>query len=112
MLGNAIAIVSKRAKSLAAKPKGTKRVDWFCDRCGAYMNNQPGFDDSREWCQCARCGWPNDLRPGNIVTEEFCKSFYNMEGRPDMCRGCAGPYPKCWGTCPNCTGVMPPGYEP
>lgn len=44
MLGKAIAIVSKRAKSLAAKPKGTKRVDWFCDRCGAYMNNQPGYE--------------------------------------------------------------------
>jgi len=20
-------------------------IDWFCDRCNAYLNIQPGFDD-------------------------------------------------------------------
>lgn len=20
-------------------------IDWYCDRCNAYLNDQPGFDD-------------------------------------------------------------------
>lgn len=20
-------------------------IDWYCDRCNAYLNGQPGFDD-------------------------------------------------------------------
>lgn len=41
-------------------------VDWYCDSCGALLNNQSGFDTSTgEWV-CAQCGTSNDVSDGNI----------------------------------------------
>ena len=41
--------------------------DWVCDGCGAYMNNQPGFNTfSGKW-RCTDCGALNDVSQNNIL---------------------------------------------
>ena len=27
-------------------------IDWWCDRCGAYLNDQDGFDDNNYTHKC------------------------------------------------------------
>ena len=41
-------------------------VDWYCDHCGAYLNNQPGFDDHKYVWKCSRCGGKNSISRDNI----------------------------------------------
>lgn len=36
-------------------------VDWYCDRCGEYLNDQPGFDDHLHTWKCTRCGYENRI---------------------------------------------------
>ena len=31
-------------------------IDWHCDRCGAYLNSQEGFDDHKYLWKCTECG--------------------------------------------------------
>lgn len=31
-------------------------VDWWCDRCNAYLNGQSGFDDHKYIWECTECG--------------------------------------------------------
>ena len=31
-------------------------IDWWCDRCGAYLNDQDGFDDHHYIWKCTECG--------------------------------------------------------
>lgn len=41
-------------------------IDWYCDRCGACLNNQEGFDDHHYvWC-CTECGHKNSISSSNI----------------------------------------------
>ncbi|MDE7229592.1 MAG: Sec23/Sec24 zinc finger-containing protein [Oscillospiraceae bacterium] len=41
-------------------------VDWWCDRCGAYLNNQDGFDDHNYTHKCTECGHKNSISKDNI----------------------------------------------
>lgn len=41
-------------------------VDWYCDNCDAYLNDQAGFDDSQELWTCTQCGSENDITPSNL----------------------------------------------
>lgn len=41
-------------------------VDWFCDRCTAYLNDQVGFDDYRYTWKCDSCGHKNSISRDNI----------------------------------------------
>ena len=41
-------------------------VDWWCDRCGAYLNTQNGFDDHRYIWRCTECGHKNSISADNI----------------------------------------------
>lgn len=44
--------------------------DWTCDKCGAHLNDQPGFNvSSGEW-RCAKCGSWNDVSEDNIAEED------------------------------------------
>lgn len=41
------------------EPKMSERfpeIDWYCDRCNAYLNDQPGFDDHHYVWKCTECG--------------------------------------------------------
>ena len=31
-------------------------IDWWCDRCSAYLNAQDGFDDHHYVWKCTECG--------------------------------------------------------
>ena len=50
-------------------------IDWFCDRCGAKLNSQKGFDDHRYVWKCKECGYKNSISADNIVDslDEFNK---------------------------------------
>lgn len=41
-------------------------IDWYCDRCGAGLNPQAGFDDYRYTWPCEECGHKNSISSGNI----------------------------------------------
>ncbi|MGN0362657.1 MAG: hypothetical protein ACI4ET_07440 [Bilifractor sp.] len=36
-------------------------VEWYCDGCGAHLNEQEGFDDHLSEWKCRICGYPNQL---------------------------------------------------
>lgn len=44
-------------------------VDWYCDRCGAYLNSQPGFDDHKYLWKCRKCGYKSSISKANIINE-------------------------------------------
>lgn len=49
-------------------------VDWWCDRCGAYLNSQIGFDDHKYTWKCTECEHKNSISRDNIdVVAEFVK---------------------------------------
>lgn len=41
--------------------------DWICDYCGAYMNDQPGFDVAGGTWTCTECGAVNDVSSNNVL---------------------------------------------
>lgn len=41
-------------------------IDWFCDRCGASLDTQPGFDDHKYIWRCMECGHKNSISSTNI----------------------------------------------
>lgn len=46
---------------------GFRYIDWYCDGCGCYMNDQTGFNtDSGRW-KCTNCGYDNDVTDGNVT---------------------------------------------
>lgn len=36
-------------------------IEWYCDRCGEYLNIQPGFDDHLPEWKCRKCGCINRI---------------------------------------------------
>lgn len=47
-----------------------KGCDWYCDECGAYMNDQPGFTTTSDEWTCTECGCVNDVSDGNIIYDD------------------------------------------
>jgi len=48
-------------------------IEWFCDRCGARLDHQPGFDDHLRVWKCLRCGYRNPIEITQIYnTDEDC----------------------------------------
>lgn len=54
-------------------------VDWFCDRCNAYLNIQPGFDDHKYIWKCTECGLKNSISSDNIYESEEDYLNYKKE---------------------------------
>ena len=46
-------------------------VNWYCDNCGAHMNNQVGFTTKNGRYTCKICGYNNDVSPNNIEPDYF-----------------------------------------
>lgn len=43
-------------------------VDWYCDKCGAYLNDQDGFDDDHHYVwKCTECGFKSSISWDNIT---------------------------------------------
>ncbi|MBQ7276934.1 MAG: Sec23/Sec24 zinc finger-containing protein [Bacilli bacterium] len=41
-------------------------MDWYCDECGDFLNNQCGFNTySRKW-KCKNCGFINSITEDDI----------------------------------------------
>jgi hypothetical protein len=45
-------------------------IDWWCDGCGAYLNDQDGFDDHKYLWKCTQCGFKSSLSKDNIRWED------------------------------------------
>ena len=45
-------------------------IDWYCDRCNAYLNDQEGFDDHKYIWKCVVCGHKNSISSANIYESE------------------------------------------
>ena len=41
-------------------------IDWYCDHCGALLNNQKHFDDHKYTWKCTKCGFKNSISWDNI----------------------------------------------
>lgn len=41
-------------------------IEWYCDNCGAHLNEQEGFDDHLPAWKCAACGYENQLESDEI----------------------------------------------
>ena len=48
-------------------------IDWYCDKCHAYLNSQPGFNDHRYIWQCSECGYKNSISLANIMVSQDSK---------------------------------------
>ena len=62
------------------KPKMSERfpeIDWYCDRCNAYLNDQPGFDDHHYVWKCTECGHKNSISADDIYESEEDFRNYN-----------------------------------
>ena len=53
-------------------------IDWYCDRCNAHLNEQPGFDDHKYTWKCTVCGHKNSISSDDIYESE--EDFRNYEG--------------------------------
>ena len=41
-------------------------VWWYCDRCNASLDEQPGFDDHYDTWTCRECGYRNTISEEDI----------------------------------------------
>lgn len=62
-------------------------IEWYCDRCGEHLNDQPGFSDKEPLWHCRLCGYPNPIRLTAIYN---CEKEYLLGApsvdREDFCR--------------------------
>ncbi len=90
---------------------GRKKIDlseydWWCDQCGASLNEQPGFYAECGSWTCTECGHTNLIAESEIIDEyEDNDSFYedadDEDDIPEGCAACGNPaYPKCKLSCP------------
>ncbi len=52
-----------------------KTIDWYCDECGSYLNQQEGFSTDQIFCTCNKCGWINTISEESILTDEQYAKF-------------------------------------
>ena len=76
--------------------------DWYCDKCGTFMNSQSGFSVTNGTWVCTECGFVNDVTEDNI--REDTPDYYSSDTNdydevPEGCRACGGPYPQCTTSC-------------
>lgn len=45
-------------------------IEWFCDRCGARLDHQPGFDDHLRVWKCTKCGYKNPIEINEIYDSD------------------------------------------
>ena len=41
-------------------------IDWYCDECDAYLNDQSGFNPYASSFTCKKCGCVNDITKDNV----------------------------------------------
>lgn len=48
-----------------------KNIDWRCDRCNAFLNEQRNFSDRHYVWKCTKCGYKNSISWDNIRFDEI-----------------------------------------
>ena len=48
-------------------------IEWFCDRCGEYLNIQPCFDDHLPEWKCKKCGYVNRISLDEIYDTDAAR---------------------------------------
>ncbi|WP_300380833.1 Sec23/Sec24 zinc finger-containing protein [Clostridium sp.] len=51
-------------------------IDWWCDGCNAYLNNQSGFNDHKYIWKCTECGYKSSISGSNICES---KDYYKNQ---------------------------------
>lgn len=64
-------------KEVAKMSERFPRIDWYCDRCNAYLNDQLGFDDHHYVWKCTECGHKNSISADDIYESEEDFRNYN-----------------------------------
>lgn len=41
-------------------------IDWYCDKCNAFLNHQKGFTDHKKVWKCTECGFKNSISEDSI----------------------------------------------
>lgn len=62
-----------------ATPVDDNDCDWYCDDCGAFMNEQSGFTTASDIWTCSECGSTNDVSEDNIVFDDEEEEFYALQ---------------------------------
>ena len=42
-------------------------IDWYCDKCNVYLNNQSGFNTISGTWICEECGHENSVTVNNVI---------------------------------------------
>ncbi len=71
------------------------KIDWYCDNCDAYLNDQTGFNANCESWECEECGHVNQIDESEILWEDDD----DEDEIPSGCRACGGPFPLCKDGC-------------
>ncbi|MFW3654634.1 Sec23/Sec24 zinc finger-containing protein [Vagococcus fluvialis] len=45
-------------------------IDWYCDNCNSYLNEQDNFDDHKYTWKCTNCDFKSSISRDNIREEE------------------------------------------
>lgn len=53
-------------------------VDWYCDNCNAYLNDQDDFDDHLSTWECEECGYENTISSDSILTDNIITSIVSL----------------------------------
>lgn len=91
-------------------------IDWYCDECNAYLNDQSGFNTSSGRWTCSECGYNNDVTENNIIDTKDDYDINDDEDRSLRCVNCqnslkGGEYTGAWENgnnpdayvkCPHC----------
>lgn len=56
-------------------------IDWWCDRCGAYLNGQSGFNDHKYTWKCTECGFKSSISRDNIYASH--EDALNQQDKDD-----------------------------
>ncbi|MFD1484796.1 hypothetical protein ACFQ5J_06090 [Lacticaseibacillus baoqingensis] len=89
-------------------------IDWWCDNCRAYLNDQPGFMDSKGSWKCAECGYTSSITEADIVYDSPAEEYSDADFQ--TCTNCgrsiadanltlpweAGNNPSAYVRCPHC----------
>lgn len=57
-------------------------IGWYCDRCNASLNDQPGFDDHKYTWKCTECGHKNSISSDDIYESE--EDFRSVNNQPAL----------------------------
>lgn len=57
----------KNGGRLRTMVKRFQDIDWYCDRCNAYLNSQDNFDDHKYIWSCTECGYKKSISSTNVL---------------------------------------------